>query len=71
MDLNKLKLEDMRLFEIARMKEVEEDLRKAITMNRMDIYSEQNKKLPELKRLKRTLARLMTVMTEKTNKKVS
>ena len=70
MELTKLTTEDIRGFESDRLKEVEFDLRKEICTKRMDVYAEKGKHIATVKKLKKTLARINTVVNENKKKKV-
>lgn len=61
MELHKLKADDVRGFDAAKLRETEKDIRKALVDIRMDIYSPRTQHAAKLRGLKKSLARLLTV----------
>lgn len=69
MDLQKLDINEIREMEAPRMREVEHDIRKEISLARMDIVSNDPSRGHTIRKLRRSLARVKTVQTEKLRSK--
>jgi ribosomal protein L29 len=67
MDLQKISIGDMRTFDAARLRETEDLLRRELASMRLDVYTSGTKSAAKKRGLKKNLARLMTVTTEKTS----
>lgn len=69
MDLQKLKAEELAGLDLARLRETEGQVRKEIAEKRMDIYTAQGQSSNQVKKLKKSLARVLTVKNQKLNRK--
>ncbi len=65
MELIKLQTDELRNFEAAKLKEVEDNARKELFKIRMDIYTPKASQAGNLRGLRKTLARVKTIQTEK------
>ena len=65
MDTKKLLIDDIRGFELARLNEIEEEVRLELINVRMDIFQASAKHVGTIRGLKKTLARVLTVQSEK------
>ena len=70
MDLTKVKMDTFRSYDLERLKAVSMDIRKDIASEKMDIFSEKAKKAGKLLKLKKNLARSLTLINEKRNSEV-
>jgi len=68
MDHTKIGMVDIRSFESPRLKEVEREVRRELANVRMDIYTAPTAHTGNIRKLKKALARVMTVQTEKNRK---
>lgn len=64
MDLHKLKTEEIRSWEPAKLRETENEIRLEMANIRMDIYSAQSNSSGKVSGLKKSLARVLTVNSE-------
>ena len=69
MELTKLSMEEIKSFDGPRMVEVEQDLRRDLSMLRMDIYTEKKNLVGKNRVLKRTLSRLLTIKNQRLRSK--
>lgn len=60
MELAKIKKEEIKGFDIQRLRELEGEIRRELAMLRMDLYSEQRQHAGKAKSLKKNLARVLT-----------
>lgn len=65
MDLKKMKMDTLRSYDLDRLDSVSKDLRKELASLKMDIFTEKSKKSGSLLKLKRNLARSLTLIGEK------
>ena len=65
MELIKVQVDELRGFEPTRLKQIEEDVRKELLGIRMDIYTPKGSQAGKIRGLKKTLARVKCVQTEK------
>lgn len=70
MDLTKIKMDSFRSYDLERLKAVSMDLRKEQSSLKMDIFTEKSKRAGNLLKLKKNLARALTLINEKTNSEV-
>ena len=68
MELHKLTTEEMRNWDTKRLREVSADVRKELAFLRMDIYTQKSKLSGKFRGLRRSLARVLTVLNEKGTK---
>ena len=66
MELHKLKAEDIRSWEPAKLKESADEIRHELAKIRMDIYTAKAQQSAKFRGLKKSLARLLTVSNEQT-----
>ena len=71
MNIEKLSTEEIRGLDAAGLRETEEQIRKELADVRMDIYSAATAFTGKVRNLRRSLARLMTVKSEKSRTKKS
>ena len=64
MDLHKLTTEEIRGFDAAKLRETENDVRRAMVNIRMDIYTSRNQHTAKIRGLRKSLARLLTVKNQ-------
>ena len=64
MDLHKLKTDEIRSWEPAKIRETENEIRMEMANIRMDIYSAQSNNSGKVSGLKKSLARVLTVTNE-------
>lgn len=60
MELAKIKKEEIKGFDIQRLRELEGEIRRELAMLRMDLYSDQRQHAGKAKSLKKNLARVLT-----------
>ena len=65
MDVFKVKTEELRGTEAAALQNAENDVRKQLAEQRMDIYSAAGANVGSIRKLRKTLARIKTVQAEK------
>ena len=65
MDILKTNINELRALEMERLREVEQDVRKSLSETRMDIFSAGGVNTGKKGKLRKTLARIMTVKSEK------
>lgn len=65
MDLKKIKMDTFKSYDLVRLQSVSEEIRKEITSMNMDIFTEKNKKAGNLSKLKKNLARSLTLINQK------
>lgn len=70
-ELHKLKTADIRGLEASQLRETEQEIRRELVKIRMDIYTAKSASGSKIRGLKTSLARLLTVATEKGLKKVA
>lgn len=68
MELHKLKSDEIRGWDEAQLRETEHELRREMVGHRMNIYTAKSQQASKIRGLKKSLARLLTVRTEKTAK---
>ncbi|MEZ4740926.1 MAG: 50S ribosomal protein L29 [Bdellovibrionota bacterium] len=68
MELQKLSIADITGYDMARLVEVENEIRRELAMQRMDVYAAQGQFAAKKKALKRNLARVLTVKNQKREK---
>ena len=71
MDLKTIKMDTFRSYDLVRLRAVSMEIRKEISSSKMDIFTDKSKKSPSLTKLKRNLARSLTLINEKKNSEVS
>ena len=64
MDLQKLKIETLRSYDLVKLKSVTEEIRKELNSLNMDIFTERAKKSGSIRKLKKNLARSLTLVGE-------
>jgi ribosomal protein L29 len=64
-ELHKLSSDEIRGLDAAKIKDTERDIRRELVTMRMDIYKAPNQHTGKVRGLKRSLARLLTVVAEK------
>ena len=65
MELIKVQVDELRGFEATRLKQMEDDVRKELLGIRMDIYTPKGSQAGKIRGLRKTLARVKSVQTEK------
>ena len=65
MDLKKIKTDTFRSYDLEKLESVSQDLRKELASLKMDIFTQGSKKAGDLSKLKKNLARSLTLITEK------
>ena len=65
MDIMKLKASEIRSFNEAKFKEAEADIREQLNKNRLDVYGNQASMSANAKKLRKSLARIKTVLSER------
>ncbi len=65
MDVLKSTTEELRAIEIKELKSAEQDVRKQLVELRMDVYTSAATNVGTIRKLRKTLARIKTVQTEK------
>ena len=65
MDLHKLSTDEVRGWEPARLQEVEGEIRLELAKLRMDIYTAQAQHSGQIRGLKKSLARVLTIANDK------
>lgn len=65
MDLHKLKNEEIKTYDVARLREREVEVRRELAKIRMDIYTPKAQQGAKVRGLKKVLARLLTASTAK------
>lgn len=65
MDLKKIKIDTFRSYDLEKLESVSQDLRKELASLKMDIFTQGSKKAGDLSKLKKNLARSLTLITEK------
>ena len=70
MELAKLKIDDIRGYETARLKQVEDELHEEMLKMRMDVFSTGAKNVGKIRGLRKSLARVKTAQGEKVRKQV-
>jgi len=65
MDFKKIKMDTLRSYDLAKLKSVSQDLRKELASLKMDIFTQGSKKAGDLSKLKKNLARSLTLINEK------
>ena len=60
MELHKLKNEELKALDSAKLRETDKDIRRQLVDIRMDIYSAQNKHTGKIRGLRKALARVLT-----------
>ena len=68
MDLLKLHIDEIRGFEGARIRQVEDDIRRQMLDSRMNMNTVDGKATQKVKQLRKSLARLKTVQSEQRRK---
>jgi ribosomal protein L29 len=68
METHKLNAEEIRNWDAARRKEAADDIRRELVKMRMDIYTAKAQQSGKIRGLKKSLARLLTVAQEGTDK---
>lgn len=61
MELHKLKTEELKGLDSAKLRETEKDIRRQLVDIRMDIYTAQNKHTGKIRGLRKALARVLTL----------
>ena len=61
MEIQKLKNEELKSFDAAKLRETEKDIRRQLHEIRMDIYSGPSKHTGKIRGLRRSLARVLTM----------
>jgi len=69
MDLQKLKVETLRSYDLVKLKSVGEEVRKELSSLRMDVFTEKAKNSASFRKLKKNLARTLTLINEKNKNK--
>ncbi len=69
MELQKLKVETLKSYDLSRLKSVSEDIRKELSSLRMDIFTEKAKNSSGFRKLRKNLARTLTLINEKKTEK--
>ncbi len=65
MDILKMNTDEIRKLDSAKMREVQDDIRKQLAQIRMDIYSAPTVNTGKVRKLKKSLARVLTIENEK------
>ena len=63
MDILEIKMSDINSFDSAQLREVEKDLRKQLAEVRLDVYTNPASFTGKIRKLKKTLARVLTVQS--------
>jgi ribosomal protein L29 len=69
MDLQKIKIETLKSYDIVKLQSLSDDIRKELLALRMDIFSEKAKNSGSFRKLRKTLARTLTLINAKKNEK--
>ena len=67
MDVLKVSTEELRGVELKELRTAEDDVRKQLAELKMDIYSAAGTNVGKVRKLRKTLARIKTVQTEKSS----
>ena len=70
MELVNMSAEQIRSYEQPRRNELEVDIRHEIVKLKMDIFAEKGKHVGQIKKLKKSLARILTVNSETNNTEI-
>jgi len=65
MDLKKIKLDTFRSYDLGRLEAVSKDIRKELLSLNMNIFTDKSKTAADKSRLKKNLARSLTLINEK------
>lgn len=68
MDLHKLTVEDVRSWDASRLKEAVSDVKKTLATIKMDVYTAKSANAGKIRGLRKALARIKTVQTERGKK---
>lgn len=63
MDVASISKEEIRNFDLPKLKEVESDIRRELALLRMDLYGDKRQMSSKVRGLKKSLARVMTFRT--------
>ena len=67
MDALKLKTEEIRKMDVVKLRETADEIRRELANIRMDIYSAPTVNTGKVRKLKKNLARVMTIQNENAN----
>lgn len=65
MDLKKIKMDTFRSYDLGRLEAVSKDIRKELLSLNMNIFTEKSKSAGDISKLKKNLARSLTLINEK------
>ena len=68
MELENIKLDEIRSYEMPRLKETETEIRRELAKIRLDVFSDKKQFTGKVRKLKKNLARVLTYQGEFTRK---